>query len=293
MAAFSDFGPWVEFGLQTINDSIEMINRMGGRGVEVVETREGDYRYWDPETLKVDKEAEDLFLDRLRKAGIRGTVLSEEAGTVTLEGGAAAEGLDDEIIFISDPFDGSLLYKRQIPAFWFTTLAIFTPDGDATCCVVGDCAARAVDFCGAETSYTARLVDGGLADVKELKPRDTAELKDAFLESYLMKPHYMYPSIKTYEPVFGSVKFIHPNGGPSGFSDVAAGRVDVYFAIKQPLVDVFTGLPIALKAGCVVTDFEGNPVPVSTDINARFNVICAANQGLHDQVMAKLGECQS
>lgn len=292
MQPFSDFGPWVAFGLQTIHDSIELVNEMGGRGVEVVERREGEYRYWDPETLKVDKEAENLFLNRLKAAGVRGTVLSEEAGALKLEGGKPAKGLEDEIIFISDPFDGSLLYKRQIPAFWFTTLAIFSPDGAAKCCVVGDCAARSVDFCDATTSYTARLAQGGLVNVKELKPRDTANLKDAFLESYLMKPHYMYPSIKTYEPVFGAVKFIHPNGGPSGFSDVASGRVDVYFAIKQPLVDVFTGLPIAEKAGCVITDFDGKPVPVSTDINARFNVICAANQGLHEQVLAKVKACR-
>ena len=293
MQTFDEFGPWTAFGLQTISDSIEMINEMGGRGVEVVDTRTGEYRYWDHETLKVDREAEDLFLDRLRKAGIRATVLSEEAGALTVAEGTPAPGLDEEVVFISDPFDGSLLYKRQIPAFWFTTLAIYTPGGQVKCAVVGDCAARAVDFCDDTTAYTARLVSGQLADVRELSPNDTGDLGSAFIETYLMKQHYLYPAVKTYEPLFGAVKFILPNGGPSGFSDVAGGRIDVYFANKQPLVDVFTGLAIAEKAGCVITDFDGRPVPFSADINARFNVICSANQTLHDLVLEKVRACVS
>ena len=291
MPKFDEFGPWVAFGLQTINDSIEMINRMGGRGVEVVDTRTGDYRHWDPETLKVDREAENLFLDRLRRSGVRATVLSEEAGTLEIAGGSPAPGLDEEVVFISDPFDGSLLYKRRIPAFWFTTLAIYSPEGQVKCAVVGDCAARAVDFCDEARAYTAGLAGGQLVDLKELRPNDTTELKSAFLETYLMKPHYMYPAVKTFEGLFGAVKFVLPNGGPSGFSDVASGRVDVYFANKQPLVDVFTGLAIAEKAGCVISDFDGRPVPFTVDINARFNVICSANQTLHEKVLEKVRAC--
>ena len=288
MEEFDAFGPWAAFGLRTIADSIEMINRLGGRGTEVVDTRTGSYRHWDPETLKVDREAEDLFLDRLRQAGIRATVLSEEAGSLETAEGTPQPGLEEKVIFISDPFDGSLLYKRQIPAFWFTTLAIYSPQGEVKCAVVGDCAQRSVDFCNEQKAYTARIVDGKLADLRELSPNSTADLSSAFLETYLMKPHYMYPAVKTYEPLLSAVKFILPNGGPSGFTDVAAGRIDVYFANKQPLVDVFTGLAVAEKAGCVITDFEGNPVRFSTDINARFNVICSANAALHEQVLEKV-----
>jgi fructose-1,6-bisphosphatase/inositol monophosphatase family enzyme len=291
MSAFDEFGPWTAFGLRAIHDAIELVNQMGGRGAEVVDTRTGAYRSWDPETLKVDREVEDLFLARLKQAGVRATVLSEEAGRLTVAEGRPAPGLDEEVIVISDPFDGSLLYKRRIPAFWFTTLAIYSPDGQVKCAVVGDCAARQVDFCDARRSYTARLVKGQLADLTELKPNATADLKSAFLETYLMKPHYLYPAVKTYEPLLGAVKFVLPNGGPSGFSDVASGRIDVYFAHKQPFVDVFPGLAVAEKAGCVVTDFAGKPVPFAVDINARFNLICSANPALHELVLEKVRQC--
>ena len=289
MQEFKDFGPWTAFALETINDSIEMINRLGGRGVEVVSTaRQGEYRYWDPETLKVDREAENLFLQRLKKYGINAVVLSEEAGTLELTSQTPAPGLEEKVYFISDPFDGSLLYKRQIPAFWFTTLAIYSLNGSPKCAAVGDCAARSVDFCNQEKAYTARLVEGKLQDVKELKPRDTEKLQDAFLETYLMKPHYMYPAVKDFEGLFSKVKFILPNGGPGGFSDVASGRVDVYFANKQPFVDVFTGLGIAQKAGCTISTFAGEEVPFNVDINSRYNIVCSANEKLHQQVLATL-----
>jgi fructose-1,6-bisphosphatase/inositol monophosphatase family enzyme len=291
MQQFADFGPWTAFALETINDSIEMINTLGGRGVEVVsDTRQGEYRYWDPETLKVDREAENLFVERLKKYGINATVLSEEAGTLELSSETPNVGLEEKVYFISDPFDGSLLYKRQIPAFWFTTLAIYALDKSVKCAVVGDCAARSVDFCNQDKAYTARLAEGGLEEVKELQPRDTEKLEDAFLETYLMKPHYMYPAVKDFEGLFSQVKFILPNGGPGGFSDVASGRVDVYFANKQPFVDVFTGLAIAQKAGCIISTFEGEKVPFNVDINSRYNVVCSANEKLHQQVLDTLSK---
>ncbi len=292
MAEFGQFDAWTAFGLAAIHEAVDLVNRLGGRGAEVVDTRTGEYRSWDPETLKVDREVENLFLAKLREAGVKATVLSEEAGTLTLAGGKPRKGLEDEVLFVSDPFDGSLLYKRRIPAFWFTTLAVYTPAGKARCAVVGDCAARAVDFTDGRKAYTARFEKGGLADLKELKPNATADLKSAFIETYLMKPHYLYPAVKTYEPLLGAVKFVLPNGGPSGFSDVASGRIDVYFAHKQPFVDIFPGLAIAERAGCVVTDFDGQPVSFTPDINRRFNLICSANPTLHALVLAKVKECK-
>ncbi len=287
MSEFSEYGDLAGWGLSVIEESINLVNEMGGRGVELVAGREGEYRHWDPETLKVDKDCEELFLKRLREKGLNATVLSEEAGKLEIAG----EG--EKVYFASDPFDGSLLYKRQIPAFWFTSLALFRRNGDALCAVVGDCAARQVDFCNEEKAYTGILAGGKLANVKELKPNETTDLSAAFVESYLMKPHYMYPAIKDYEPLFSKVKFILPNGGPSGFADVASGRVDVYFAHKQPYIDVWSGLPVAQKADCVTTTFEGEPLEFGEDIDARYNVICSCTQELHDQVLAIVKDCKS
>lgn len=290
------YDAWTAFALETVRDAVELVNKLGGRGVEVVAGRAGEYRYWDPETLKVDRDCENLFRERLEKYRVKGVMLSEEAGTVALQGDGGREGLNEEILFVSDPFDGSLLYKRQIPAFWYTTLAVFRRGAqdaqDNLCCAIGDCAARSVDFCTREAAYTGQFQGGGLVNVKKLQPNDTTELKSAFVESYLLKPHYLYPFIEDWKPLFRQVKFVHPNGGPSGFSDVAAGRCDVYVAHKQPFVDVWSGLPVAEKAGCVLTDFAGNPVRFTADINARFHVICSCNPKLHQQVLETVKQCR-
>jgi len=287
MEATADkYGYWTAFGLECIVEAMALINDLGGRGREVISTqREGEYRYWDPETLRVDKAAEDLFIRKLEDQGVRGVFLSEEAGRLELAG--SEDGPDEAIYFVSDPFDGSLLYKRRIPAFWYTLLAIYGMDGRPRCAAVGDCIEWIVDFANEERAFSSKVRAGQLVEVTESKPTGTTELGQAFIETYLMKPHYLYPTAVQYEPLFRQVKFILPNGGPGAFGDVARGKIDVYVAFKQPFVDVFPGLAIAEQAGAVVTTFDGEPVNFEDDIEQRYDLICSATP-LHEQILAEI-----
>jgi fructose-1,6-bisphosphatase/inositol monophosphatase family enzyme len=115
-------------------------------------------------------------------------------------------------------------------------------------------------------------------------------LKDAYLATYLMKPHFLYPTVERYKPLLSQVKFVLPNGGPCGFADVAAGRCDIYLAVQQPMIEVFAGLPIALSAGCVVTDFSGNSVSFDADLHRRYDVLCTCTPQLHEKVLQVLTE---
>lgn len=291
MTEMTEFDPWTCFALQTAERAIELVNQIGAGGTEVVSVREGAYRYWDPETLKVDQVLEDLYIEQVKEKKLSVVLLSEERGKLEITHDHPPEGMTEKVYLVCDPFDGSLLYKRQIPAFWYTALALYTLSGEPICGVVGDCSSRSVDFADRKAAYTAELAGGKLDKLKKLEPRDTQKLSDAFIETYLMKPHYMYPAVKALEPLLSKVKFIHPNGGPSGFTDVAAGRVDVYLAHKQPLVDVFPGLAVAQRAGVLVTTFTGEPPVFSDDINSRFNLVCSGNQKLHEEVLEVLSEC--
>ncbi|MCK4966826.1 hypothetical protein KAS50_07335 [bacterium] len=286
------FDPWTEFGLNIIAEAVGLVNSLGSTGTNVVDVRTGEYRYWDPETLKVDKEVEDFFIKKIKEKGIYGTFLSEEAGELSFERTEnCPPEMDEKIHFFSDPFDGSLLYKRNILAFWYTTMAIYSADKTIKTAAVGDCNAKTVDFCDNEKAYTAQIEALNIKEVSEIKPSNTENLSDAFIETYLMKPHYLYPTAFDFEPLFKKVKFILPNGGPAGFCDVAKGKIDVYIANRQPFVDVFTGLAIAENAGCVITDYNGNPPEFTVDINARFNLVCSANKSLHEQILESLKEC--
>jgi fructose-1,6-bisphosphatase/inositol monophosphatase family enzyme len=286
---------WVRLALELGAEAAGRVGEMSQqKGAEVVERRDqasGSYRYWDPETLRVDKELEDYFIEQLAEKGIDAVVLSEEVGSKKIEPRCAPEvELDRPIYFVSDPFDGSLLYKRNIPAFWFSALAIYTRPPKAElaeplAAVVVDCYGSEVVFCDTRHSYLGRLGKKGPENVELVKPNDTGELSEAFLETYLMKPHYLYPAAEKFKFLFRDVKFILPNGGPAGFCDVASGKVDVYFAHKQPHTDIFPGIAIAERAGCRVSTFEGLKVNFSEKVDTRYNIICSANETLHDKVL--------
>lgn len=288
--------PWVELALKLAGEAVSRVQKLSQKsGAEVVETRDsttGSYRYWDTETLRIDKEIEEFYIDQLAEKGIDAIVLSEEVGSHKVEPRTAPEiELDRPVYFVSDPFDGSLLYKRNIPAFWYSALAIYTrPEkvevAEPLTAVVIDLSSKMVYYCDVHQSYEGILdAWGKVDDRKVIKPGNTENLADAFLETYLMKPHYMYPTTEQFKFLFNEVKFILPNGGPCGFCDVASGRIDIYFAFKQPHTDIYPGLAIAEKAGCVVTTFEGHPVKFEDNVEKRFNVICTANPVIHDKVL--------
>ncbi len=279
---------WVGVALRTIRDSMAAINSLAGRGTEVVETRAEGYREFDPEVIRADKVAEELILERLRAAGAKATVLSEEVGRLELPGGPGELSGEEKAYVIVDPFDGSMLYRRQIPAFWYSCLGVYGADLRPCTAAIGDVIHRSVDFCDADGAYTGQFRGGELADVQRAAVSHTTELKDAFVETYLMKPGFMYPTAAKFEPLLSKCKFILPNGGPAGFADVAKGRIDIYLAVQEAGVEVFTGLPLALKAGAVVTTFDGQKPVFEADINKTFAIVCSANEKLHEQVLAEI-----
>lgn len=290
---------FTEYGLRLASGAVKRISDMAQKsGAEVVETRDGTprtHRHWDTETLRVDKEVEGYFISQLSQAGVKAIMLSEEIGRMNIEpGGDPLAGLDLPIFFVSDPFDGSLLYKRDIPAFWYSALAIYSrPDvvdeARPLTAVVIDINTKIVQYCNWEASYEGILgAEGQVSDKKKIKPNSTKKLSDAFLETYMMKPPFMYPTTEIFKFLFEKVKFILPNGGPCGFCDVANGRIDIYFGHKQPHNDIYPGLAIAEKAGCVVTTFEGHPVKFDDEVERRYNVLCCCTEELQEAVLKLL-----
>ena len=290
---------WTEFALKIAGEAVNQVSRTSQRsGAEVVETRSGEagtHRHWDTETLRIDKEIEDYYVEQLAESGIDAIMLSEEAGRKTIEPRTAPElALDRPIFFVSDPFDGSLLYKRNIPAFWYTALAIYTrPENievaEPLTAVVTDLSSRVVQYCDSQKAYEGVLDGfGKVGERREITPNDTTELADAFLETYMMKPPFLYPTAEIFKFLFTKLKFILPNGGPCGFCDVANGRIDIYFGHKQPHNDIYPGLAVAEKAGCVVSTFEGHPVRFDDDVERRYNVLCTCTEELHDKVLTLL-----
>jgi fructose-1,6-bisphosphatase/inositol monophosphatase family enzyme len=234
----------------------------------------------------VDTAAERAIMAVLRRGGVRGTLLSEEAGEARLgerRGGADRRG---ELVYVvQDPFDGSLLYRRDIRAHWFTAVGIYGMDETPRAAGVIDHITGEIVL--ADAAGAVRLPRPG-ARALPIRPSRTTTLDGAFLETYLMKPVFLYPTANALRPLFERAKFILPNGGPNGFADVACGRIDAYFAWNEALTEVFSAIFIAERAGCVITHWDGSPVQFRPDINAVYSLVCSANPRLHENVLQAL-----
>ena len=299
LRAFRAEGELTAFNLAVVAEALDIIKELNDQNVggETVEQRIGEYKAWDPEIFRVDKDTEDRYIKRLEERGGPVVVLSEEAGRKDLNAGAAGERL----FAVCDPFDGSYLFKRGIPDFWYSSLALFDAGGRPVSCAVGDGVQRKIAFADARGAFIAEVRADGLrhrfqlnAEYRALMGRkDVTDLENASIESYAMKPKkYLLPLVDEYRDLMAPFKFFLPNGGPYGFADVAEGKIDCYFARRQPHVDVFSGIYIAQQAGAVVTDFDGREVKFTDNVKTVHDVVASTNRTLHDKVLQLIADCK-
>ncbi len=279
--------PWrqrVRDGLRAASGAVRRLTPRAGQ--RVVAGRAEGYRPWDPEVIAVDTAAERAMLGALRRGGVRGMLLSEEAGEALVKGQSRRSSTQSEDVYvIMDPFDGSMLYRRGIQAHWFSALAIYGQDARPRAAGVTDHITGEIIL--ADASGVVRIPRPGARPVP-LQPARTASLDGAFLETYLGKPPFLYATATALRPLFERAKFILGNGGPYGFADVACGRIDVYFAWNEALTEVFSAIYIAERAGCVVSHWDGSPVRFTPDIHAVYSLVCSANPRLHKGVLQAL-----
>jgi fructose-1,6-bisphosphatase/inositol monophosphatase family enzyme len=279
--------PWRRLVLEALEAANAAVRGMAPRsGQRVVAGRKAGYRSWDPEVIAVDTAAERAAISALRRGGVRGTLLSEEAGEVPLAGriGRADAGAEP-VYVIMDPFDGSMLYRRGIRAHWFSALGLYGRDGQPK-------AAGVLDHLSGEVVIADRGGAGSLPHcggrASSLRPSRTTTLDGAFLETYMMKPSFLYATATALRPLLERAKFILPNGGPAAFADVACGRIDVYLAWNEALTEVFSACHIAERAGCMITHWDGSPVRFRPDIHAVYSLVVSGNPVLHREVLKVL-----
>jgi fructose-1,6-bisphosphatase/inositol monophosphatase family enzyme len=287
-----EYGNWAAFAIHTLAKVRGKFLSLAGSGREVVEKRAPGYRITDPEIMKVDRVAEALIIGEIEKAGIEAVVLSEEAGRVTIKPPKRADQFPEPVYIIVDPFDGSLLYRRLIPAFWFSSLSVYSLDGNPLCAAVVNLINGEMDFANEKGAFSGRLVGDEVKEITKAVPTFVPSLDEAYLESYLMKPHFLYPAVPRLEPLFGRCKFLVPNGGPAGWADVATGRVDAYIALDEAPTEVFTGLPIAERAGAVISTLRGEPVAFRDDLHATYSILCSNCPSLHEQILEVLSSIE-
>jgi len=288
------------FNVAAVAEAMSTVQSLKGTqaGLRTIQTRQGEWKNWDPDVYGVDEATEGGYIARLKSLGRPIIMLSEETERVEINLEAGGE----PVYCVSDPFDGSWLFKRQLPLWWYSSLAFFKRDFSPLCAATGDVNENLIAFSDERGAYLVTIHDGKPVGKQRLDEQyrqalagsPPQDLGDACIESYALKPKkFLKPLLEQYGGLIYSFKMFYPNGGPFGFVDVATGQVDVYFALKQPFVDVFSGLDIACKSGVVVSDFEGKPFRLQTDnCKTTYNVIASRTQRIHDQVLEKIAACK-
>jgi len=284
------------FNVAAVAEAMDAVWSLKGTaaGLQTIQTREGDWKSWDPDVYGVDEATEGGYIKRLQGLNRPIIMLSEESDRVDIN--LDTEG--DPMYCVSDPFDGSWLFKRQLPLWWYTSLAFFQKDFTPVSTATGDVNQNTIAYADESGAYLVTSKGNQLVDKQTLNEEyrqsiagdPPTDLSGACIESYGLKPKkFLKPLIRQYGDLIYAFKMFYPNGGPFGFVDVATGQVDVYFAVQQPYVDVFSGLDVAVKAGAVVSDFDGNPFQLETDdCRTQYNVIASRNRQIHDLVLDKV-----
>ncbi|OGS27297.1 MAG: hypothetical protein A2297_00430 [Elusimicrobia bacterium RIFOXYB2_FULL_48_7] len=293
---FAKEGELTAFNLAMVAEALDTVEELKRKNIggEIVEKRMAEeYKTWDPDIFKVDKDTENGFRRRLEAKNKPYVLLSEEVERLEIN-----KDKPGELQYVvADPFDGSILFKKGIPDFWYSSLAFYDKNIKPLTSAVGDCIMKTLTFANEKGAFGSVLEGDNIvhkfkldaAYREKMGRKNVTELKDASLESYALKPgKFLLPLIDNYREVVKNFKFFIPNGGPYGFVDVAEGKIDVYFATKQPFVDVFSGIYIAEQAGAVVTDFNGNKVNCVDNVHGMFDVLVSTNEELHKKVLEKI-----
>ena len=114
------------FNVAAVAEAMDSVRSLAGTkaGLETIQTREGDWKSWDPDVYGVDEATEGGYITRLKELGTPIIMLSEETERVEINLDADGESM----YCVSDPFDGSWLFKRQLPLWWYSSLAFFKKD---------------------------------------------------------------------------------------------------------------------------------------------------------------------
>ena len=217
-----------------------------GLGREVVGAVPGRPESEDVE-IGIDSRCDRILLESLSDAGVAVQVYSEHGADLVGSG-------EPEYIVVVDPFDGSGLYRRGIPAEWWSVASYFDAGGNPLGAAAVDIL-RGELYVAGEDGVTVGSLDGEFREMAT--PSDKKSLdSDVTLSAYLMQPSYItewtartkammarYPGLRVW-----------PNGGACIYPWLARGRVDAYLMFDEPRSEVDPGLGFAARSGLVLIE---------------------------------------
>ena len=227
-----------------------------GLGTEVLGRVPGRPESEDVE-IEVDRICDELLHERLLKVGVGVDIFSEHGTRHT-----GGETSSTEYLIAVDPFDGSGLFSRGLPAEWWSVLTFFGAEDQPTPSGGG-----AVDVLRRELY----LAEEGKVTVTSLGDQSRAEVfpskktrmdKETVIAAYLMNPSYMTSWMGMASGLLAHLGHslpevrIWPNGGSCIYPWLAKGLVHAYVMFDEPRSEIDPGLAFPWAARYPVYSVE-------------------------------------
>ncbi|MCC8379018.1 MULTISPECIES: inositol-1-monophosphatase [unclassified Xenorhabdus] len=190
----------------------------------------------------VDREAESMIIDIIRKSYPKHTIITEETGEHL--------GEDSDVQWVIDPLDGTTNFIKRLPHF-AVSIAVRIK-GRTEVAVVYDPMRNEL--------FTATRGQGAQLNGYRLRGANARDLDGTIIATgfpFKAKQHaipYMNVLGKLFERC---ADFRRTGSAALDMAYVAAGRVDGYFEIGLKPWDFMGGELLVRESGCIVTDFVG------------------------------------
>lgn len=218
-------------------------------------------------TKYIDKIAEDIAIEQLKKSELCHLLISEEAGKISMSG-------NDGTVFL-DPVDGTYNAIMNIP-FFAVSLA-YAENGEIMHGFVGNLANGDI--------FTASKGEGAWLNGKRIQVSETAELQASAMSIY--GKHFQYDRVIN---LMRKIRRFRQFGASAlELSYVGAGKIDGFVDLRHTLraTDAAAGILILEEAGGIVSDRDGNSLILPDEVNIG-NCLVGTNKYLHGKVIEYL-----
>ncbi len=201
------------------------------------------YDYAGSIVTNADLESERLILSRIRRSGVKSTVVSEEAGRVQFGSG--------DVTWTVDPLDGTLNFAKRIPHF---AVSIGVRVGRMT-------VAGAIYDPILEEMFTARRGAGAFLNGRRVRVSSATALRNSALIFEWWEPEPSIPDpLGLDKRLYKYTRSLRSPGSIAlNLCSVASGRFDgmITVFIRSPVYETLAGSLIVEEAGGRITNSLG------------------------------------
>lgn len=205
----------------------------------------------EDEQLAIDALGEHVLTGIIRDAKLQAFVFGEH-NDYNLGNGEA------QIFFVIDSFDNTSQYKRGLDTPPYTVVSAYDKEGNPLGTVIGDIKDKKAYISINGENF---LLDLETGEKKKIAKSDKTTIKDPqiTIASYLGSNEYSKEFLRFFCPMIEGMApkgVLYGGGGSYIYGLMASGAVDAYVMFNEPYSEIFTGLPIALAAGCTVISVD-------------------------------------